>query len=596
MAAQEAELKKLSMLPENRSCSNCNTESKFGHGNVCMPFKVFVCGHCKSAFQAYSFRVKSLTMSNFTTEEVESFKARNGGGNDHCRRTWMARLPLDDPLRPREGDHPDKHKMLVQRVFIDKAYYSDEHSAHSTAGGVTSHIPASSGGAGSVPVPSINVSNVKGRWGPQSTAAHKTDSMGRKVASGWDDQPEDRTGHDDGIKIREGPRSTNSSFSESAGGGADLLGFGGGGAHGGSSSVNTSVSSTGASGHVDDLLFGGSSSSSSATASAAPTPLSGAAILSAYSQPAAPQQGGPRPMGMPMGMGMGMPMMGGPQMGMGGMGMGMGPSSSSAGGAPMSSFGFISQPQPTMAAPTMMGAQQPVLRSGGGGLNAVMSGLNQPSSTAPAAPSASASSNSGGAKSDGGLDSLLSNFNLGSGGSSSAADKSKTAAGVPLAKIGSSNSNVSSVVGISSTASTPISSFGTPLSGTPSPALSSLGSAPGSTMIQRAPSGFGAGGMLGDPFASIMPQAPHPHPHPHPAGMPRPAMGMGMGMMGPGGMPMQPRPPQMGMGMGGGMIPQMGMGMGGPPRPPMGMGLGGAVPTPDPQTVSFNPGDPFFGI
>lgn len=38
-------------LPTPRQC-------RFGHSNLCMPFKIFVCSNCKSALQAFSFRVK----------------------------------------------------------------------------------------------------------------------------------------------------------------------------------------------------------------------------------------------------------------------------------------------------------------------------------------------------------------------------------------------------------------------------------------------------------------------------------------------------------------------------------------------------------
>ncbi len=59
-AAQEA-LNNLKKLPENRRCANCNGESQFGHGNVVVKFKSFVCSDCKSAHQAYSHRVKVRT-------------------------------------------------------------------------------------------------------------------------------------------------------------------------------------------------------------------------------------------------------------------------------------------------------------------------------------------------------------------------------------------------------------------------------------------------------------------------------------------------------------------------------------------------------
>lgn len=45
-------------LPENKACANCSSESQFGHSNVVVKFRSFVCDNCKSAHQAFSHRVK----------------------------------------------------------------------------------------------------------------------------------------------------------------------------------------------------------------------------------------------------------------------------------------------------------------------------------------------------------------------------------------------------------------------------------------------------------------------------------------------------------------------------------------------------------
>ena len=120
----EAELKRLSKLPENRRCANCEADNAFGHGNVCMPFKSFVCGSCKSAHQAFSHRVKSATQSNWSAAEVESLKARSGGGNDACRRSWLARCAPDAPERPRAGDHPDRYKAFVVAAYEERRWFA----------------------------------------------------------------------------------------------------------------------------------------------------------------------------------------------------------------------------------------------------------------------------------------------------------------------------------------------------------------------------------------------------------------------------------------------------------------------------------------
>lgn len=257
--------------------------------------------------------------------------------------------------------------------------------------------------------------------------------------------------------------------------------------------------------------------------------------------------GGARPMGMAMGGGMPMGGMGAaPSMG-GGFG---------ATPAMQPSFGFLSSPQVSQPV-AMMAPQQPVLGSGGGGLNAVLAGLNQPApanTTQNAASTAAVGSKPSGA----GLDSLLSNFSLNTASSSSSTGQTKAATSVPLAK----------------------------LTSTTTPAAASV-MAPNTAAPSAVLSGFGAGGMSGDPFASIMPPS---------QGMPQPMMPQQM-QMPPRGMQMQmpgmmgPRPTAMHPQMGGMMA-----GFAGAPRPAMGMALGGAIPMPKPQTASFTPGDPFFGI
>lgn len=56
--AVPAELNAIRKLAENQDCANCGVHSAFGHSNVVVKFRSFVCSDCKSAHQAYSHRVK----------------------------------------------------------------------------------------------------------------------------------------------------------------------------------------------------------------------------------------------------------------------------------------------------------------------------------------------------------------------------------------------------------------------------------------------------------------------------------------------------------------------------------------------------------
>lgn len=95
MAPKTAEsiLKALRKLDANKSCPNCGHFNDFGYGNVCVKFKTFVCDLCKTSHQAVSHRVKSLTMSTWTLDEVNELADENGGGNDAARHIWLQRAP-----------------------------------------------------------------------------------------------------------------------------------------------------------------------------------------------------------------------------------------------------------------------------------------------------------------------------------------------------------------------------------------------------------------------------------------------------------------------------------------------------------------------
>ena len=63
------------------------------HFVVCVKYKTFVCDLCKTSHQAISHRVKSLTMSAWTMEEVNELSDENGGGNDAARHIWLSGAP-----------------------------------------------------------------------------------------------------------------------------------------------------------------------------------------------------------------------------------------------------------------------------------------------------------------------------------------------------------------------------------------------------------------------------------------------------------------------------------------------------------------------
>ncbi|KAF1331417.1 Gtpase-activating protein, partial [Globisporangium splendens] len=122
----ETELNAVKKLDANKSCANCDAYNKFGHQNVCEKFKTFVCSNCKSAHQSYSMRVKSVSMSNWSKEEVDALKEENDGGNAVAKRVWLGRWDESQMRKPTDKDHVDYFKKFINKVYNDRAFYDED--------------------------------------------------------------------------------------------------------------------------------------------------------------------------------------------------------------------------------------------------------------------------------------------------------------------------------------------------------------------------------------------------------------------------------------------------------------------------------------
>lgn len=117
----ELELNKLRREPENQFCGTCRKQDKIGHKNVCMKFRIFVCAECKSAHQAFSHKCKSVTMSNWSKEEVAELKGPVGG-NARNRATVFAKLKDESDAWPKNCP-PDVVKEFVTLAYDKLKWY-----------------------------------------------------------------------------------------------------------------------------------------------------------------------------------------------------------------------------------------------------------------------------------------------------------------------------------------------------------------------------------------------------------------------------------------------------------------------------------------
>ncbi|XP_062181081.1 uncharacterized protein LOC133885382 [Phragmites australis] len=105
----------LMKLPPNRKCINCNS---VGPQYVCTNFWTFVCLSCSGIHREFTHRVKSVSMSKFTTQEV---RALEQGGNQRARDIYLKdwdwqrmRLPVNT--------NPDRIREFIRAVYVDKKY------------------------------------------------------------------------------------------------------------------------------------------------------------------------------------------------------------------------------------------------------------------------------------------------------------------------------------------------------------------------------------------------------------------------------------------------------------------------------------------
>lgn len=105
----------LMKLPPNRRCINCNS---LGPQYVCTNFWTFVCITCSGIHREFTHRVKSVSMSKFTSQEIESLQ---NGGNQRARETFLNDW---DPQRQRfpDSSNADKVREFIKNIYVDKKY------------------------------------------------------------------------------------------------------------------------------------------------------------------------------------------------------------------------------------------------------------------------------------------------------------------------------------------------------------------------------------------------------------------------------------------------------------------------------------------
>ena len=124
-AKHEKILRELSKLEGNRQCMTCQ-----GHGGrapqyACTTFGTFVCTTCSGVHREFQFRVKSISNSHFTPEEV---KTMQDAGNDAARARYLAGwygTPHERSCSLVENTKREPLKNFIRQVFHERKFEGD---------------------------------------------------------------------------------------------------------------------------------------------------------------------------------------------------------------------------------------------------------------------------------------------------------------------------------------------------------------------------------------------------------------------------------------------------------------------------------------
>lgn len=101
------QIKELRKLKENRKCFECQSKQP---ACVDMTHNTFVCMTCGGILRMFNCRVKSISISSFTSSEVE---ALSSGGNKVAKKKWLAGFT---------GEYPTSGNTEQIKDFIRKKY------------------------------------------------------------------------------------------------------------------------------------------------------------------------------------------------------------------------------------------------------------------------------------------------------------------------------------------------------------------------------------------------------------------------------------------------------------------------------------------
>ncbi|XP_076349483.1 arf-GAP domain and FG repeat-containing protein 1-like isoform X6 [Tachypleus tridentatus] len=117
-------LRELAKLPANRECFDCHQR---GPTYVNVTIGSFVCTSCSGILRGLNppHRVKSITMTTFTSEEIDFIKQR---GNEYCKYVWLGTHDHRTNMESDVRDEQCSRDLMIQK-YERKRWYVDPETA-----------------------------------------------------------------------------------------------------------------------------------------------------------------------------------------------------------------------------------------------------------------------------------------------------------------------------------------------------------------------------------------------------------------------------------------------------------------------------------
>ncbi|KAG0030265.1 ArfGAP with FG repeats 1 [Podila clonocystis] len=111
-------LTSLLKLPENKKCFDCPSKVNV---YVNLFNSTFICEKCSGLHREFNHRVKSISASTFTPEEVASLQK---GGNAVAKKVWLATWSWREYPEP-DAHEVDELKQFMRAKYVKKLWYQD---------------------------------------------------------------------------------------------------------------------------------------------------------------------------------------------------------------------------------------------------------------------------------------------------------------------------------------------------------------------------------------------------------------------------------------------------------------------------------------